>query len=831
MASEERFIDLNVEGMTCASCVNRVERKLNKLTGVSALVNLATNSARVEVTDPSVGAEELIQAVRAAGYTASLRVPATAAAQSTPPAGVHDAPPAALTAAPPGAAAAAGGGGAATSDNQAPATAAGLGTHLAVCAVLAAPVIALSMFPPLQFPGWQWVIAPLAWIVGAWGAWPFHVAAARAARHGGSTMDTLVSLGVLASLAWSTWALIWGGAGQIGMRMSMTLLPRHSTHSMGAELYFEGAAAIVVFLLLGRFLEGRSRRQAGDALRALLELGAKEVDLVTDLTTRATVSVPVEQLRVGDHFLVRPGQKVATDGVVVDGTSALDESLLTGEPVPVDVAPGDRVTGATLNTSGALLVRATAVGQDTALAQISALVTNAMAGKAPVQRLADRISAVFVPVVISLSLLTFGAWWLWGPSLTAAFTAGVAVLIIACPCALGLATPTALLVGTSAAARRGILIKGPEILESTRALDTVVLDKTGTLTQARMRVEAVLAASPGAAPLPLAGLANVAAGPAHGEALTALRLAGAVEANSEHPIAAAVAEAAREASERLGAGALPPVAAFNSSTGYGVRATVEGAEVAVGRPQWVAQQLGGGATDGTDGADRAAADAAGADADEAAAWERRARELSAQGATVVAVGWGGQSRALLVLRDPLKPEAAQAVAELKALGLTPWLVTGDNPASAQFVAQQVGIENVRAGVLPADKLAIVEELQRSGATVGMVGDGVNDAAALAAAGKRGLGIALGTGTDVAIAAADVTLVRTDLLAVPAAIRLARATLRTIKQNLFWAFFYNVAAIPLAAFGWLNPMIAALAMAFSSVLVVSNSLRLRAALPA
>lgn len=821
MASEDRFIDLNVEGMTCASCVNRVERKLNKLTGVSALVNLATNSARVEIADPSIGPEDLLQAVRAAGYTASLRnVPAAqpsrsveAPGQAPSPdtsGGLHDAPPAAPTVA--------------ARESQGPAASAtdggfearreaNLGSRLLVCTLLAIPVIALSMFPPLQFPGWQWVVAPLAWIVGVWGAWPFHVSTARVARHGGSTMDTLVSLGVMASLAWSTWALIWGGAGHIGMRMSMTLLPRHSTHSMGAELYFEGAAAIVVFLLLGRFLESRSRRQAGDALRALLDLGAKEVDLVTDLAARTTSRVPVEHLQVGDHFLVRPGQKVATDGVVVEGTSALDESLLTGEPVPVDVGPGGRVTGATLNTSGALLVRATAVGKDTALAQISSLVTDAMARKAPVQRLADRISAVFVPVVIVISLLTFAAWWLWGPSLTAAFTAGVAVLIIACPCALGLATPTALLVGTSTAARRGILIKGPEILESTRALDTIVLDKTGTLTQARMRVEGVVAGAPQAALIDLTTLADVAA-PAtptceQEEALAALRLAGAVEANSEHPIAAAVASAARDAANLSGNGGLAPVESFVSSTGYGVRAVIAGDDVAVGRPEWVAAQLGGAESE----------------------WAARAQELSADGATVVAVGWQGRCRALLVLRDPLKPEAVQAVAELKGLGLTPWLVTGDNLASAQFVAEQVGIEHVRAGVLPADKLAIVEQLQQEGATVGMVGDGVNDAAALAAAGRRGLGIALGTGTDVAIAAADVTLVRADLLAVPAAIRLARSTLRTIKQNLFWAFFYNVAAIPLAALGWLNPMIAALAMAFSSVLVVSNSLRLRTALPA
>ncbi|MDO4792227.1 MAG: heavy metal translocating P-type ATPase [Buchananella hordeovulneris] len=782
--------------MTCASCVNRVERKLNKLEGVTASVNLATERAHVTVEDPAVSIEDLLQAVKAAGYSARLHLQAATLQEW-----VADVP---LTTTP----------GRAQREQAAPAQPSftalapretqiadrqqDLARRLVVCALLGTPVLALSMTPALQFPGWQWLVAPLSLVVGVWGAWPFHTAALRAARHGGSTMDTLVSLGVVASLAWSTWALLWGGAGHIGMKMEMSLLPRAATHQM-AELYFEGAVAIVVFLLLGRYLEARSKRRAGDALRALLELGAKEVDKVVDLSTRQTVRVPVEQLQVGDHFTVRPGEKVATDGVVIEGISALDESLLTGEPVPVDVQAGSRVTGATLNTSGFLLVRASAIGEDTALAQIRSLVTNAMAGKAPVQRLADQVSAVFVPVVISLSLLTLAAWWAWGPSHTAAFTAAVSVLIIACPCALGLATPTALMVGTSTAARHGILIKGPEILESTRAVDTLVLDKTGTLTQARMSVQGAVLRRSESALLPVPTSSEW-----DSDLAEVLRLAGAVEAGSEHPIAAAIAQAGRLVS----AVPLPPVASFASSAGYGVRGKVQGHEVAVGRLAWVEQQLGS----------------------TSQAWEERERALAADGATVVAVGVGPDRRALLVLRDPVKPEAAQAVAALKELGLTPWLVTGDNLASARQVATQMGIENVRAEVLPADKLALIEQLQAQGAVVAMVGDGVNDAAALAAAGRRGLGIALGTGTDVAIAAADVTLVRSDLLAVPAAIRLSRATLNTIKQNLFWAFAYNVAALPLAALGWLNPMIAALAMAFSSVLVVSNSLRLRTVLP-
>ncbi|TQL02426.1 Cu+-exporting ATPase [Cellulomonas sp. SLBN-39] len=812
-------VDLAVEGMTCASCVARVEKRLNRVPGASATVNLALESAHVELRPAEEGTlasvDDLLAAVRAAGYEArATSTPAPAAHTDEQHDGLHgaahatdaDAPAThahgahdhtdtgSLTDAP------------AEDDTSSPVDARGadLRRRLRVAAVLTPPVVVLSMVPATQFTGWQWLVAALALPVVTWAAWPFHRAAARAARHGASTMDTLVSIGVVAATGWSLWALLLGGAGMLGMRMTPTLLPAagagHGT-SM-PELYFEVAAVVVTFLLLGRYAEHRSRRRAGDALRALLDLGAKDVaQIVTGPDGRRVEQrVPVGALAVGDLFAVRPGEKVATDGVVVEGTSAVDTSLLTGEPVPVDVGPGDEVTGATVSTSGHLVVRATRVGEETRLAQIGRLVSRAQTGKAPVQRLADRISAVFVPVVLALAVGTLVVWLLAGGGAQAAFTAAVAVLIIACPCALGLATPTALLVGTGRGAQLGVLIKGPEILEETRRVDTVVLDKTGTVTQGRMALVDVV--------------------PAPGEdAAQVLQLAGAVEALAEHPVARAVAAAAAE--QGAGAEAVPtgadgvPVGSdevreFRADAGHGVSGVVRTAHsgvglarrVLVGRAGWLADQ-------GVDVASvTAAVDAAETD-----------------GATAVVAAWDGRARGVLVLRDPVKPTSAAAVAELRSLGLRPVLLTGDNRGAALATARAVGIadEDVLAQVLPADKVAHVERLQASGTRVAMVGDGVNDAAALATA---DLGLAMGTGTDVAIEAADLTLVRGDLAAAPQAIRLARRTLRVIRQNLFWAFAYNVAAIPLAALGLLNPMIAGAAMAFSSVLVVTNSLRLR-----
>ncbi|MEU0684430.1 heavy metal translocating P-type ATPase [Streptomyces albogriseolus] len=720
-ADAEQSIELAITGMTCASCVARVERKLGKLPGVSATVNLATGTAHVTRESPDVGVEELVAAVEAIGYGAE--VPGAEA-----PAAVEE-----------------------RVDAEG-ALIAGLRRRLSASALLGLPVVLISMISALHFPGWEWVALLLATPVVAWGAWPFHRAAAVNLRHGSATMDTLVSLGVLAAYLWSAGTLAMGGE----------------------HLYLEVAVVLTAFLLAGRFFEARAKRRAGDAIRALMDLGAKDVAVLRNGTE---IRIPVEELAVGDLFVVRPGEKIATDGVVVEGASAVDESLLTGESVPVEVEPGSAVTGATVNSHGRLTVRATRVGADTKLAQIAALVERAQTGKAAVQRLADRISAVFVPVVIALAAGTFAVWLLTGAPAATALTAAIAVVIIACPCALGLATPTALMVGTGRGAQLGLLIRGPEVLESTRRIDTVVLDKTGTVTEGRMRLADVV--------------------PADGEdEQGVVRLAGALEDASEHPIAAAIASSARERLDSL-----PAVTGFASTQGRGVTGQVEGRTVRAGRVAWLEEH--------------------GLVLPEELA--RARKEAEAEGRTVVFVGWEGQVRGALVVADTVKPTSAEAVAELKRLGLTPVLLTGDNTAAARAVAVEVGIESVIAEVHPEDKVAEVERLQQQGRVVAMVGDGVNDAAALA---QADLGLAMGTGTDAAIAASDLTLVRGDLRATADAIRLARRTLRTIKANLFWAFAYNVAALPLAALGLLNPMIAGGAMAFSSVFVVSNSLRLR-----
>ena len=895
---QPRTINLSIGGMTCASCVARVEKKLNKLDGVSASVNLATESARI--TAPSaVSVDDLLAAVARAGYTGALldaASPDESAQSEASPAGEPASTTSAAPASGPSVPGSARGGRGAKGAGGTPAThpgaagsttgtagtsprsvsgrgapalgashmerAADLRLRLIYCLILSVPIMAISMVPALQLPGWQWMVALMALPVAVWGAWPFHKAAFRALRHGAFTMDTLVSLGVIAATGWSLWALVLGGAGHIGMRMSMELLPRSQGHA--AHMYFESAAWVTTFLLAGRYAEARAKYRSGDALRALLELGAKEVtrvvltspsgsrDAVDVLdedgapraeATRTEERISVEDLAAGDLFLVRPGEKVAADGVVVEGRSAVDASLLTGESVPTEVEAGQAVTGATVNTSGVLLVRATAVGEGTTLARIGRMVTAAQAGKAPVQRLADRISGVFVPIVLVLSAATLAGWLLTGHSPQAAFTAAVAVLVIACPCALGLATPTALLVGSGRAAQLGVVIKGPEVLESTRALDTMVMDKTGTVTQGRMSLEVEACREVG----DTAGTgADSAAGLAPlGE--EALRLAGAAESASEHPVAAAITVAARE---RLGD--LPAPADFSNHEGRGVSATVEGRRVAVGRPGWLASEVGaevpeavrsaveeaqdsgatavvlavGGAGEtastGTEAPDEADAvdtvRATGADTAVDSAFDA-SQTVRAQPLKAVAV---------LVVRDTVRPSSRAAVAALRELGIRPVLLTGDNARAAEHVAAQVGIDaaDVRAEVLPADKRDVVADLQAQGAVVGMVGDGVNDAAALAQAGTQGLGFAMGSGADVAIEAADITLVRTDLDAAVAAVRVSRATLRIIRQNLFWAFAYNVAAIPLAAAGLLNPMIAGAAMAASSVIVVSNSLRLR-----
>ncbi len=749
-AVTDREVDLTITGMTCASCATRVEKKLNRLDGVHATVNLATESARVSAPE-QVSDDDLVAAVAKTGYGAHLPKPA-------------------------------GGDEGADEDHLSHGPDADvLRTRLVVSAVLSLPVLLLSMVPAFQFDYWQWVALALATPVVSYGAWPFHQAAAVNARHRASTMDTLVSIGVIAAYVWSLWALLLGGAGEPGMRMEFTLLPATGGSGMEMpEIYLEVAAVVTTFLLAGRFAESRAKRRSGAALRALLDLGAKDVAVLREGPDgRTEERIPVDDLVEGDLFVVRPGEKVATDGEVVEGTSAVDASLLTGEPVPVEVGPGDDVTGATVNTSGRLVVRATRVGAGTRLAQIGRLVTQAQTGKAQVQRLADRVSAIFVPVVLVIAVLTLATWLALTGDVQSAFTAAVAVLIIACPCALGLATPTALLVGTGRGAQLGILIKGPQVLESTRRVDTVVLDKTGTVTTGVMTLADVVAAE--------------------GEdAGRVLALAGAAESGSEHPIARAVADGARSRTGRL-----PEATTFASTAGSGVRADVEGESVLVGRATWLRSE-------GTDVPDDLL---------------RTLEQQQDAGGTAVVVAWGGRARGVVAVRDTVKETSAEAVAALRELGLTPVLLTGDNEATARTVAAGVGIDpdQVFAEVHPEDKVAVVQRLQGEGRVVAMVGDGVNDAAALA---QSDLGLAMGTGTDAAIEASDLTLVRGDLRTAADAIRLSRRTLGTIKVNLFWAFAYNVAAIPLAAFGLLNPLVAGAAMAFSSVIVVSNSLRLR-----
>jgi Cu+-exporting ATPase len=762
---EDHSVELVIGRMTCASCAARIEKKLNKLDGVSATVNFATEEAKVTYAGV-VSPQDLIATVEATGYSAALHVPkvsgATSAARPGDP--VQD-----------------------VRDDEV----ARLRLRLVISAVLSLPVLLMSMIPMLQFDNWQWLALTLASPVVVWGALPFHRAAFTNARHHAATMDTLISVGVSAAWLWSLWALFLGGAGMPTMRMTFELLP--SRNGGPGHIYLEAASVVTVFILSGRYFEAKAKTRSGAALRSLLNLGAKDVAVVRD---GVEVRIPIDQLVVGDVFIVRPGELVATDGLITGGTSAVDASMLTGEPVPVEVGPGDAVVGATVNAGGRMLVRATRVGADTQLAQIARLVEDAQNGKAQVQRLADRVSGIFVPVVILLSLSTLATWLLTGHSPTAAFTAAVAVLIIACPCALGLATPTALLVGTGRGAQLGILIKGPQVLESTRRVDTIVLDKTGTITTGRMSVAAVHAGAD--------------------EKLTEIQtLAGALEDASEHPIAKAIADSARATkppqSTTSAAPAtsatdtsLPAVEGFSNHDGRGVTGVVDGHAVLVGRRSWLENEW----------SIQAPADLI-----------AFAESAEADGQTPVWVAWDGAARGVIVVADTIKDTSAQAIAQFRTLGLRPILLTGDNTRAAHAVAALVGIEpaDVIAGVLPAEKVSAVKALQDKGSIVAMVGDGVNDAAALA---QADLGLAMGTGSDVAIEASDLTLVRGDLRSAADAIRLSRSTLRTIKGNLFWAFAYNIAAIPLAALGLLNPLIAGAAMAFSSVFVVSNSLRLR-----
>jgi Cu+-exporting ATPase len=709
------LIELELEGMTCASCATRIERKLNELEGASATVNFASEQAYVHFDPARLQVDDLVAAVKSAGYDARARDPEHAREQEL--------------------------------------SGSRYGVRLTVAAVLGLPVLLVAMISPLQFAGWEWLALALATPVVFWAGWPFHRAAALNLRHSGASMDTLVSLGTLSAWGWSAAVIVLG---------------------LGAPTYFDAAAAITALVLLGRFLEARAKRRSGDAIRSLLELSAKEA---TVLREGEEIRVSSQELRAGDLLVVRPGEKIATDGVVEDGASAIDQSFLTGEAVPVEVAAGDAVTGGAVNSYGRLLVRATRVGSDTALAQIARLVEEAQAGKAPVQRLVDRISAVFVPLVIAISATTLVLWLLAGASAASAFTAAVAVLVIACPCALGLATPAALMVGLGRGAQLGILIRGPEVLERTRRITTVVLDKTGTVTEGRMSV------------------ARVVAGGGVSE-LELIRLVGAAEASSEHPIARALVSYARARETSL-----PEVERFGSEAGLGVEALIEGRTVLVGRPAFL-RERGLVLPDGLRGS---------------------AEKLESEGLTVVAAGWDGEVRGLVSLHDATKTSSGAAIRSFERLGLEPLLLSGDNERTVRSVARELGIERARSGVLPAEKAAVIRELQAAGEVVAMVGDGINDAPALA---QADLGLALGSGTDIAAEAGDVTLSSSDLRAVSDAVRLARRTLRTIRGNLFWAFAYNVAALPIAAAGLLNPIIAAAAMSASSLLVVGNSLRLR-----
>ncbi len=716
-------IELPITGMTCASCASRIERRLNKLDSVSASVNYATEKATVDYDPVTVAPAQLLGAVEAAGYHAAL--PAEAPER----------------------------------DELAPQR-----TRLIVSALLSLPVLLVSMIPSLQFDNWQWLALNLATPVVLWGGWPFHRAAWANLKHASATMDTLISLGTLAAWLWSLYALVFGDAGMAGMRMEFDLGAGGGASEGADHIYLETAAVVTTFMLAGRYFEASAKRRAGAALTSLLELGAKDVAV---LDASGEHRVPIEQLQPGDRFVVRPGEKVATDGVVVEGRSAVDLSLLTGESVPVEVGPGTEVAGAAVNAGGRLVIEATKVGADTALAQIAKLVSDAQSGKAPVQRLADRVASIFVPAVIALAVATLGFWLGTGESATFAFTAAVAVLIIACPCALGLATPVALMVGTGRGAQLGLLIKGPEVLESTRRVDTIVLDKTGTVTSGRMTLVDVVTDG--------------------FDQREALELVGALEGASEHPIGRAIAAAT---SSDL------TVEGFANHEGLGVEGVVDGQAVVAGRPALLAE------------------------------WSIRVPDKlqdALDGRTAVVAAVDGRAVAVFVIADAVKPTSADAVARLRGLGLRPILLTGDNASTARAVAAEVGIDDVIAEVLPSEKVAVVKRLQDEGRVVAMVGDGVNDAPALA---QADLGLAIGTGSDVAIEASDLTLVSGDLRAAGDAIRLSRATLRTIKQNLAWAFGYNIAALPLAAAGLLNPVIAGAAMAFSSVSVIANALRLR-----
>lgn len=750
---------LEIQGMTCASCATRIERKLNKIEGVEASVNYATEKARVH-TASGIPVAQLLKTVEDAGYTATLPTPPEPVASSSSSAALSPA------------------------DRET----AALKQRLVIATVLTVPVVLMSMIPVLQFTNWQWLALTLASPVAVWGAWPFHKAAWINARHGAATMDTLISVGVLAAFGWSLYALFFGMAGMPGMHMTFQFLA--TPGSASEEIYLEVAAAVTVFILAGRYIEARAKKSSTEALNALLSLGATTATLVRD---GIESSVPVASLVVGDTFVVRPGEKIATDGLVVSGSSSVDLSMLTGESVPVDVNPGDRVVGATINSGGRLVVETTRVGADTELSRLGRLVEEAQTGKAEVQRLADRVSAIFVPVVIVLSIGTLVTWLLLGAGTSIAFSAAVATLIIACPCALGLATPTALLVGTGRGSRMGILIRGPQVLESTRRIDTVVLDKTGTVTTGQMSLESITVAESAGS---TANATATGIGTGDAESLV-LQFAAALEKGSEHPIAQAILDAA-EARDLP----LAEAESFTAVPGKGVHALIDGSVTLAGTASWIEESWSL-----TVPEELAAAVTAG----------------EAAGRTTVVVAWDGVVRGVITVGDTIRPTSAEAISRLKALGLTPVLLTGDNAGAAVSVAAAVGIDDVRSGVTPEGKLAVIRQLQQDGRVVAMVGDGVNDAAGLAAA---DLGVAMGTGTDAAIAASDITVMASDLLVVADAIRLSRATLGTIKGNLFWAFAYNVAAIPIAMLGLLNPLVAGAAMAFSSVFVVTNSLRLR-----